>query len=56
MPVLMRGSVLGRIDGLERAIGSVEFEFVVGLMLGLMVVAWYMEMLAFLEIRSIVPQ
>ena len=56
MPVLVGSSVFGRIDGLERSIGSVEIELMVRLVLGLMVFAWYVEMFALLEEGSNVSQ
>ena len=49
MPVLMRSSIFRRVNGLKRSLGSMELELVVGLVLGLMVFTWYVEMFALLK-------
>ncbi len=49
MPVLVRGSVFRGVYGLKRSISSVEFELMVGLMLGLVVFVWHVEMFTLFE-------
>jgi hypothetical protein len=49
VPVLVRGSILGRVDGVERSISAVGFRVVVRLMSGLVFLGWCVEMFTFLE-------
>jgi hypothetical protein len=49
VPVLLRGAILSRIDGMEGPISAVVFEVVVGLMSGLVFPGWSVEAFTFLE-------
>jgi hypothetical protein len=49
MPVLVRSSILCRVDGVKRSISAVGFGVVVRVMSGLVFLGWWMEAFIFLE-------
>jgi hypothetical protein len=49
VPVLVRGSIFARVDGVERSISAVGFGVVVCLVLGLIFLSWGVEVFTFLE-------